>query len=130
MDLGDGAGRKSKAERRQDVNVMNRSEHEDYPFFQTNEGNLLSIVNENRCLRKNRQTSRNGAAMTNGQISSDGIEVFISYSHKDELLREELEKHLTILKRQKPIFTWFDRKIGAGEEWKGQIYEHLDSTQN
>jgi F-box protein 11 len=67
--------------------------------------------------------------MTNGQISSEGIEVFISYSHKDELLRNELEKHLSILKRQKLILTWFDRKIGAGEEWKGQIDEHLDSAQ-
>jgi parallel beta-helix repeat (two copies)/parallel beta-helix repeat (two copies) len=67
--------------------------------------------------------------MVNGQISSEGIEVFISYSHKDELLRDELEKHLSILKRQKLILTWFDRKIGAGEEWKGQIDEHLDSAQ-
>jgi hypothetical protein len=68
--------------------------------------------------------------MVNWQISSEGSEVFISYSHRDELHRDELEKHLTILKRQKPIFTWFDRKIGAGEEGKGQIDEHLDSTQN
>jgi hypothetical protein len=67
--------------------------------------------------------------MTAGQISSEGIEVFISYSHKDELLWNELEKHLSILKRQKLILTWFDRKIGAGEEWKGQIDEHLDSAQ-
>ena len=67
--------------------------------------------------------------MTEGQISSEGIEVFISYSHKDELLKDELEKHLSILKRQKLILTWFDRKIGAGEEWMGQIDEHLDSSQ-
>ena len=128
MDLGDGAGGEGKAERREDVKAVNCSELEDHPFFQTNEGNLLSIVNENRCLRKNRQTSRNGAAMTNGQIYSEGIEVFISYSHRDEPLRDELEKHLSILKRQKLISTWFDRKIGAGEEWKGQIDEHLDSA--
>ena len=67
--------------------------------------------------------------MANGQISSEGIEVFISYSHKDEELRDELEKHLSILKHLKLISTWNDRKIGAGEEWKGQIDEHLNSAQ-
>ncbi|MCK9565105.1 MAG: right-handed parallel beta-helix repeat-containing protein [Methanothrix sp.] len=66
--------------------------------------------------------------MANEQISSEGVEVIISYSHKDEMLRDELEKHLSILKRQKLISTWYDRKIGAGEEWKGQIDEHLDSA--
>jgi hypothetical protein len=67
--------------------------------------------------------------MANGQISSEDIEVLISYSHNDELLRNELEKHLSILKRQKLISTWYDRKIGAGEEWKGQIDDHLNSAQ-
>lgn len=67
--------------------------------------------------------------MDNGQISSEGIEVFISYSHKDELLRDELERHSSILKRQKIISTWHDRKIGAGDDWKGQIDDHLDSAQ-
>ena len=67
--------------------------------------------------------------MANEQISSEGIEVIISYSHKDEMLRDELEKHLSILKRQKPISTWYDRKIGAGEEWMDEIDKHMDSAQ-
>jgi len=67
--------------------------------------------------------------MVRGQIISDRIEVFISYSHNDEPLRNELEKHLSILKRQGLISTWHDRNISAGEEWKGQIDEHLDSAQ-
>jgi len=67
--------------------------------------------------------------MTNGQISSRDIEVFISYSHKDEALRNELVNHLSNFKRQGLISTWYDRKIGAGEEWKGQIDSHLNSAQ-
>lgn len=67
--------------------------------------------------------------MVKGKIISERIEVFISYSHNDETLRKELEKHLSILKRQKLISTWHDRNIGAGEEWKGQIDKHLDSAQ-
>lgn len=67
--------------------------------------------------------------MANGQVSSRDIEVFISYSHKDEALRNELENHLIILRRQGLISTWSDRNIGAGEEWKGQIDTHLNSAQ-
>lgn len=67
--------------------------------------------------------------MDNGQVSSRDIEVFISYSHKDEALKNELANHLSNFKRQGLISTWYDRKIGAGEEWKGQIDSHLDSAQ-
>ena len=67
--------------------------------------------------------------MANTQMSSEGIEVFFSYSHKDEELRDELEKHLSILKHRGLISAWHDRKIVAGEEWNGQIDEHLNSAQ-
>ena len=42
--------------------------------------------------------------------------VFLSYSHADEALRNELEKHLAGLLRQGVITTWHDRRIGPGEE--------------
>jgi parallel beta-helix repeat protein len=67
--------------------------------------------------------------MANGQVSSGDIEVFITYSHKDEALRNELENHLSILRRQGLISTWNDRKIGAGKEWKEQIDSHMNSAQ-
>jgi len=56
------------------------------------------------------------------------IEVFFSYSHKDEELRDELEKHLSILKRKGVITGWHDRRIGAGREWEGEIDTHLDTA--
>jgi formylglycine-generating enzyme required for sulfatase activity len=56
------------------------------------------------------------------------IEVFFSYSHKDVELRDELEKHLSILKRQGVIESWHDRRIGAGREWKGDIDKHLNTA--
>lgn len=57
------------------------------------------------------------------------IEVFISYSHKDDELREELVTHLANLKRQKKITAWHDRAIEAGEEWEAQIKGKLESAQ-
>jgi hypothetical protein len=58
------------------------------------------------------------------------IEVFISYSHnkKDAALREQLETNLALLKRQRIIDLWHDRRIGAGREWAGAIDEHLNSA--
>jgi TIR domain len=54
------------------------------------------------------------------------IRVFISYSHKDEILRKELDKHLAILKRQKTIDTWNDRKITPGQEFDKTIDDNLE----
>lgn len=60
--------------------------------------------------------------------SSMRVEIFYSYSHKDEKLRDRLEKHLSILKREGVISGWHDRKITGGKEWAGQIDEHLNSA--
>ena len=64
-----------------------------------------------------------------GEESSDAIEVFFSYSHKDEGLRKRLEEHLSVLRRQGVISGWHDRMIGAGQEWKGEIDRRLESAQ-
>ena len=63
------------------------------------------------------------------QDTTEPIEVFFSYSHKDEKLREQLEKHLALLKRAGVITGWHDRRINAGREWAGEISEHLESAQ-
>ena len=57
------------------------------------------------------------------------IRLFYSYSHKDETLRDELEEALALLKRQGLISGWHDRKIGAGDEWKGAIDKNLEEAQ-
>jgi hypothetical protein len=53
--------------------------------------------------------------------------VFFSYSHADEVLRDQLEKQLSMLKRQGIIETWHDRRIGAGEEFAKAIDERINS---
>ncbi len=56
-------------------------------------------------------------------------EVFISYSHQDHTLREELDTHLANLKRQNIITSWFDGNIKPGEELQPHIIEHLNTAQ-
>jgi hypothetical protein len=53
------------------------------------------------------------------------LKVFYSYSHKDERFRDQLETHLSLLRRQQLIEEWHDRMIGAGDDWEPEIDQHL-----
>lgn len=55
--------------------------------------------------------------------------LFFSYSHKDEELRNELETHLALLRRQGIITSWHDRRITAGEDFARTIDSELESSQ-
>jgi hypothetical protein len=57
------------------------------------------------------------------------VKVFVSYSYKDEALRDQLAKHLDVLSRQGMIKTWHDDVIDAGDKWKTKIDQHLNSAQ-
>ena len=57
------------------------------------------------------------------------LNLFISYNHLDDAHREKLVTHLSSLKRNGHIKDWSDRKITAGEEWKGQIDENLKNAE-
>lgn len=55
--------------------------------------------------------------------------VFFSYCHADEGLRDQLEKQLSMLKRQGVIETWHDRRINAGQEIDAAIDEHINNDE-
>jgi hypothetical protein len=57
------------------------------------------------------------------------IEVFLSYAHEDRNLAQELERHLSLLKRQGLIDCWFDAEIIPGTEWLAEINHHLNTAQ-
>lgn len=56
------------------------------------------------------------------------VSIFFSYSHKDEELRNELEAHLALLKRQGIISAWYDHCIIAGDEIDQVISSELESA--
>ncbi|WP_437713549.1 toll/interleukin-1 receptor domain-containing protein [Sorangium sp. So ce448] len=74
------------------------------------------------------QSVGSGAAGLQGALKTSTIKIFISYSHKDESLRDELEVHLASLRRDNLIDQWHHRRIGAGDDWKKAIDEHLDRS--
>lgn len=57
------------------------------------------------------------------------IEVFFSYAHEDERLKNKLADQLAILQRLGVITKWHDRMISAGTEWKPEIERRLNSAQ-
>lgn len=62
-------------------------------------------------------------------MTKHAIEVFYSYAHQDEALRNQLDQHLVALRQQGLISGWHDRKINAGTDWAAEIDRHLRSSQ-
>lgn len=58
----------------------------------------------------------------------ESVEIFFSYSRKDETLRDELAKQLRHWEREGLITVWHDRNISAGREWTHEIHAHLNSA--
>lgn len=56
------------------------------------------------------------------------VELFYSYSHKDEKLRSRLESHLHGLRRQGVISGWHDRRIVAGTDWARELDLRLETA--
>jgi hypothetical protein len=54
--------------------------------------------------------------------------LFLSYSHADEALRDQLEKHLSSLKREGVISSWHDRRIMAGTDVGKAIDSHIGAA--
>lgn len=58
----------------------------------------------------------------------EALRVFISYAHEDDLLCQELEKQLSVLKHQGLMSVWHDREIYAGKEWMREIEDNLNEA--
>lgn len=56
------------------------------------------------------------------------IKLFYCYAREDKALRDELEIHLSALKRQYHLTSWHDREIPPGENWEQAIDTHLSTA--
>jgi internalin A len=64
-----------------------------------------------------------GEVMGNGLLS-----LFISYSHKDEIFRDELRGALTAYERTGELETWDDTCIVGGQKWEDEILRKLETA--
>jgi tetratricopeptide (TPR) repeat protein len=67
--------------------------------------------------------------MSSTIASVSTIEIFVSFAHEDSILRDELEKHLNILKRQGQIRSWYNREIQISKEWTHEIDVGINAAQ-
>jgi tetratricopeptide (TPR) repeat protein len=58
----------------------------------------------------------------------EAIKLFYCYARKDKPLRDELEIHLSWLKRRFQLTNWHDREILPGEEWEQAIDKNLNTA--
>lgn len=56
------------------------------------------------------------------------VDLFYSYAHEDEPLRDELAGHLKIMERRGVIRPWHDRCIAPGQKWDQAISGQLESA--
>lgn len=62
---------------------------------------------------------------TNSTMSKK-VKLFISYSHKDEDYREQLDIRLKAIERRFPLEVWHDRNLLAGEQVHEKIVQQLE----
>jgi len=56
------------------------------------------------------------------------VDLFYSYAHEDEKLRDELAGHLKIMERRGVIRPWHDRCIAPGQNWEHEIDTQLTAA--
>ena len=54
--------------------------------------------------------------------------IFISYSHKDEKLKDQVLAHLNVLEDKYDLNVWSDEKIGLGDSWLSEIETSLKTS--
>ncbi|NER81647.1 MAG: TIR domain-containing protein [Leptolyngbya sp. SIO1D8] len=91
------------------------------------------LLNDDELLELNVQDLLNGVDIEGSREHSEqreewnsSLRLFYSYSHKDEVLRDQLDTHLKILERQNLIQPWHDRRIIPGDEWVNEIDDNLN----
>jgi nucleotide-binding universal stress UspA family protein len=63
------------------------------------------------------------------EATADPVNLFISYSHHDVPLVNQLRMHLKLLERRGLIRTWSDRQILPGESWDQAMCEQLEHAE-
>lgn len=63
--------------------------------------------------------------MSRASHPSKGVQIFYSYSHRDERLARQFDSQIRALQLQGLVETWYDRQIAPGDNWAAEIEENL-----
>ena len=68
---------------------------------------------------------RGGLIAPTSTQQSEKLKLFISYSHADQELKEQLVRHLRPLEREALVEVWADHQILAGDDWDKEVAKNL-----
>jgi len=85
----------------------------------------LELIDEKLVVVGRGKSGSIGLIAPPSETGAEALSVFISYSHVDEPLKDEIIKHLSPLKRMNLIKEWHDRKINAGDNLDREIASAL-----
>jgi len=63
------------------------------------------------------------------RIQKDAVKIFVSYSHKDRMVKDSLMSYLNLLERKGMATFWSDEEILAGMNWQIEIKHKLENSQ-
>jgi len=63
------------------------------------------------------------------RIQKDAVKIFISYSHKDRILKDKLMSHLSLLQRKGTATFWSFEQILPGMDWRDVTGQELKNSQ-
>ncbi|MCK6586485.1 MAG: TIR domain-containing protein [Polyangiaceae bacterium] len=61
-------------------------------------------------------------------VAPQPLRLFISYSHKDAKLKDELLEHLEVVRRFEGVDVWTDDRIEPGADWREEIEKGLQQA--
>lgn len=59
---------------------------------------------------------------------TEPLKLIYCYAHQDKVLRDKLDKHLSVLHHLNKIVGWYDREIKPGAEWEEEIGTRLNTA--
>ena len=71
---------------------------------------------------------RGGLLALAGNKKAERLKVFVSYSHIDKELKDQLVRHLRPLEHENLIEVWVDHQIKAGDDWDKEISKKLSQA--
>lgn len=73
-------------------------------------------------------TGKGGSVGLADAPGTTALRLFVSYSHADEALKNDILKHIEPLKQLNLVESWHDRKLLAGEDWEKSISNNLENA--
>jgi TIR domain len=61
-------------------------------------------------------------------MTTKPLNIFISYAHEDEIMKDDMEKFLITLKRDNAISVWQDRELKPGADYEKEIMDELSKA--